>query len=55
VVGKLLEYVRAREIECKQEALKELQQFDRKQCGNGAGLYRAVRRGCVREAWCSNI
>src|SRR5258707_14396375 len=31
VVGKLLEHVRAREIECKQEALKELQQFDRKQ------------------------
>ena len=28
---KLLAHVRAREIECKQEALKELQQFDRKQ------------------------
>ena len=31
VAVKLLEHVRAREIECKQEALKELQQFDRKQ------------------------
>jgi CHAD domain-containing protein len=31
VAIKLLAHVRAREIECKQEALKELQQFDRKQ------------------------
>jgi len=31
VAIKLLAHVRAREVECKQEALKELQQFDRKQ------------------------
>jgi CHAD domain-containing protein len=31
VTVKLLAHVRAREVECKQEALKELQQFDRKQ------------------------
>jgi CHAD domain-containing protein len=31
VAVKLLDHVRAREVECKQEALKELQQFDRKQ------------------------
>ena len=31
VTGKLLDFVHARESECKQEAFKDLQQFDRKQ------------------------
>jgi len=43
VAVKLLAHVRAREVECKQEAFKELQQFDRKQ-------WRQWRRSLPRRA-----
>ncbi len=45
VAIKLLDHVRSREVECKQEALKELEQFDRKQ-------WRQWSRSLPRRAAC---